>query len=413
MLTPFPAYDLLTGPLKSQAATRYPPSTIKAVLTQAVRLADNLKVAFHTPTGIPDNILRFNPPRITNSTTNGLATIGTLVLEWTRLSDITGNPEYARLAQRAESYLLSPQPPAVGEPFPGLLGSDVNISTGLFVTSAGGWGGGSDSFYEYLVKMHVYSPSRFGGYLDRFLPAAESSLAYLLSHPAGHPELTYLAMWENATTLHFISEHRTPPHFPPPPIRTNPPTVACFSGGTFILAALQLLPSSSTRTRLLNLGLDLTTTCLNTYTSTLTNIGPESFQWVDSLLPASPANPLPPTSQSTFHRTHGFYITSPGYVLRPEVLESLYYAYRATGDARFQDAAWAAFEAIVRVCQVVVGGEARGYSSVRDVDWVGGGGWTDFMESFWMAEVGKYAYLVQGEVSFPVHQWGRVLMEGI
>lgn len=210
MLTP-PAYDLLTGPLKSQAATRYPPSTIKAVLTQAVRLADNLKVAFHTPTGIPDNILRFNPPRTTNSTTNGLATIGTLVLEWTRLSDITGNPEYARLAQRAESHLLSPQPPAVGEPFPGLLGSDVDISTGLFVTSAGGWGGGSDSFYEYLVKMHVYSPSRFGGYMDRFLPAAESSLAYLLSHPVGHPELTYLAMWENATTLHFVSEHRIPP----------------------------------------------------------------------------------------------------------------------------------------------------------------------------------------------------------
>lgn len=192
----------------------------------------------------------------------------------------------------------------------------------------------------------------------------------------------------------------------------TPPTVACFSGGTFILAGLQLPPSSSTRTRLINLGLDLTTTCLNTYTSTLTNIGPESFQWVDSLLPPAPSNPFPPTSQSAFSRAHGFYITAPAYVLRPEVLESLYYAYRATGDARFQNAAWEAFEAIVRVCQV---GEARGYSSVRDVDWVGGGGWTDFMESFWMAEVGKYAYLVQAEVSFSQLGCvcpGRVLTRG-
>lgn len=119
---------------------------------------------------------------------------------------------------------------------------------------------------------------------------------------------------------------------------------------------------------------------------------------MDSLLPPSPSNPFPPSpSQSAFHQTHGFWITSPGYVLRPEVLESLYYAYRATGDARFQDAAWEAFEAVVRVCEV---GGGRGYSSVRDVDWVGGGGWTDFMESFWMAEVGKYAFLVQAEVSF-------------
>lgn len=118
---------------------------------------------------------------------------------------------------------------------------------------------------------------------------------------------------------------------------------------------------------------------------------------MDSLLPPSPSNPLPPTSKTAFSNTHGFWITAPGYVLRPEVLESLYYAYRATGDARFQDAAWEVFEAVVRVCEV---GGGRGYSSVRDVDWVGGGGWTDFMESFWMAEVGKYAYLVQGEVSF-------------
>ncbi|KAK0743110.1 glycoside hydrolase family 47 protein [Schizothecium vesticola] len=372
------AYDLLTGPLKTQA-TRYPPSTIQDILTQAVRLADNLKVAFHTPSGIPDNILRFNPPRTTNSTTNGLATIGTLVLEWTRLSDITGNPEYARLAQTAESHLLSPQPPSIGEPFPGLLGSDVNISTGLFVSSSGGWGGGSDSFYEYLVKMHVYSPSRFGAYRDRFLAATDSSLAYLLSHSTARPDLTYLAMWENATTLHFVSEH-----------------LACFSGGTFLLAALHS-PTPSTSTRLTNLGLDLTTSCLNTYTSTLTHIGPESFRWQDSLLPPSRLNHLPPTNQSAFHRAHGFWTASPGYVLRPEVFESLYYAYRATGDARFQDAAWAAFGAVERACAVVVGGRSRGYSSVRDVDWVGGGGWTDFMESFWMAEVVKYAYLIQAE----------------
>jgi mannosyl-oligosaccharide alpha-1,2-mannosidase len=129
-----------------------------------------------------------------------------LVLEWTRLSDLTDDVEYGRLAQKAESYLLHPQPP-LGEPFPGLLGSDVNLTTGLFVNGNGGWGGGTDSFYEYLIKMFLYDPDRFGEYRDRWITAADSSIKYLVSHPTTRPDLTFLAMWRNQT-LHFVSEHR-------------------------------------------------------------------------------------------------------------------------------------------------------------------------------------------------------------
>ena len=103
------------------------------------------------------------------ASTNGLATIGTLVLEWTRLSDLTGNASYASLAQKAQSYLLDPQsaPGIDDEPWPGLLGSDVNITSGLFVDSQGGWNGGNDSFYEYLLKQYIYDSQRFEEYKDR------------------------------------------------------------------------------------------------------------------------------------------------------------------------------------------------------------------------------------------------------
>jgi mannosyl-oligosaccharide alpha-1,2-mannosidase len=40
-----------------------------------------------------------------------------------------------------------------------------------------------------------------------------------------------------------------------------------------------------------------------------------------------------------------------------------------------------------------------GYSSINDVNVPGGGGWSDFQESFWFAEVLKYSYLIQTEGS--------------
>ena len=40
-----------------------------------------------------------------------------------------------------------------------------------------------------------------------------------------------------------------------------------------------------------------------------------------------------------------------------------------------------------------------GYSAINNVNAVGGGGFSDFQESFWFAEVLKYAFLIQSEGS--------------
>ncbi|KAK4189403.1 glycoside hydrolase [Podospora australis] len=359
------AYDLITGPLHGNSSS----VKVSAILKQAKRLADNLKVAFYTPSGIPDNQLNFNPPRRVGSSTNGIATIGTLVLEWTRLSDLTGDPEYALLAQRAEEYLLQPRP-ALGEPFPGLLGTNVDIDTGLFVDGSGGWGAGDDSFYEYLIKMYLYDPTRFKRYSERWVKAADSSIRYLVSHPTSRPDLTFLAMWENRT-LNFVSQH-----------------LACFSAGNFILGGLTLDEPSYVR-----FGLDLVDGCYATYSSTLTGIGPEIFRWQDDSLPLNASyNKPPPANQTGFYETAGFWITNAGYVLRPEVIESYYYAYRATGNPLYQEWAWEAFTAINATCRI-----GSGYSSIKNVNKVNGGGFADFQESFWFAEVLKYSYLIFAE----------------
>ena len=170
-------YDLLKGPLSDLATNA---SAVDTLLTQSRSLADSLSFAFDTSTGIPSNNLYFINRTTDGSTTNGLATIGTLCLEWQRLSDLTGDPSYGDLAQKAETYLLNPMP-AANEPFPGLVGSTVNISNGVFLDATGGWNGGDDSFYEYLIKMYVYDSSRYSNYSDRWIIAADSTIKYLTS----------------------------------------------------------------------------------------------------------------------------------------------------------------------------------------------------------------------------------------
>jgi mannosyl-oligosaccharide alpha-1,2-mannosidase len=345
-------YDLLSGPLSHLADDA---ANVDALLTQSINLANNLSYAFETPSGIPWNVLFLNN-RSNDGSANGLATVGTLILEWVRLADLSGNRTYADLVHKAEKYLLHPSP-ASSEPFPGLLGSAINVTTGQFTDAEGGWVGGSDSFYEYLIKMYIYNPS-YEFLKQRWITAADSSIAYLASHPAPRPDLTFLAAY-NGRNLKLESQH-----------------LACFDGGNFILGG-QVLHLQS----YIDFGLALVNGCHETYTATATHIGPEIFSWDPSSVPAN---------QSAFFNRAGFWIEDAGYQLRPEVIESFYYAYRATGDSKYQDWAWDAFVAINGTTRV-----GSGYSSIEDVNVPGGGNFTNFQESFWFAEVLKYSYLIQ------------------
>lgn len=347
------AYDLLTGPLSHLATNkRY----VRALLHQSENLANYLSYAFETPSGVPSNNLIFSNRTTDGANTNGLATAGSLVLEWTRLADLTGNQTYAELSQKAESYLLNPKP-MKGQPYPGLLGMNINITNGHFVDANGGWIGGADSFYEYLIKMYVYDTNRFATYRDRWIEAADSSIKYISSHPSTRPDLTYLAEYSGKRNIND-SQH-----------------LACFDGGNFILAGSVL-----DRQQYTDFGLALTEACHNTYTSTVTRIGPEVFSWNTTKLPKK---------QKSFYKKHGFWIENPFYDLRPEVVESYYYAYQVTKDSKYQDWAWDAFTAINATCRV-----GSGFSSVTNINVEGGGSKSDMQESFLFAEVMKYSYMI-------------------
>ena len=83
-------YDLLMEDY-SQVLADNDTSLAVPLLQQSVKLADTLSFAFDTPSGVPFNDLDLETRSSADgSTTNGLATTGTLVLEWMRLSDLTG-----------------------------------------------------------------------------------------------------------------------------------------------------------------------------------------------------------------------------------------------------------------------------------------------------------------------------------
>ncbi|RJE17693.1 hypothetical protein PHISCL_09972, partial [Aspergillus sclerotialis] len=344
-------YDLLNGPAKDLVDH----SKIEILKEQSVNLANVLKFAFDTPSGVPHNDVNITSHANDGSKTNGLAVTGTLILEWTRLSDLTGDEQYAKLAEKAQSYLLHPEP-SWAQPFPGLVGSNIDINTGEFADAAVSWNGGDDSFYEYLIKMYVYDPKRYGLNKDRWIAAAESSMKHLASHPSTRPDLTFLSTYNNGT-FGLNSQHLT-----------------CFDGGNFLLAGSVL-----DREDFSDFGLKLVKACHDTYIETATKIGPESFSW--------DAKSVPDSQKELFKRA-GFYITSGSYILRPEVIESFYYAWRITGEEIYREWIWDAFVAINKNCRT-----DSGFSGLTDVNAADGGSRIDNQESFLFAEVMKYCYL--------------------
>ncbi|SPJ73695.1 related to class I alpha-mannosidase 1B [Fusarium torulosum] len=368
------AHDLLSGSYKHLIKDAHLRNNL---LKAAVILADRLSIAFDTPSGVPDDEIIFNPiPRRYGNIDNSITCFGTLVLEWTRLSDLTGNKTYAALAQRAQAHLIRPK---TNQEFtlPGLVGTYVKLDNGYFGDYQAGWGGGSDSYYEYLIKMYAYDPDAFVEYGDSWIQAVETSMRHLASSPSTRPDLTFLGEMRGSTLIP-VSSH-----------------LASVCGGSLILGGLLFQNQT-----FVDFGLKLSESYFEVYRQSPAGIGPELFRWVDDgrqplVKPA--ANRLPPPKWQSFYEKSGFYHTNAEYILRPETIESLYYGYRATGDKKWQDWAWEAFEALSRMSKV-----EGGYTGLKSVMQSADDETREFvdkMESFWLAETLKYLYLIFAEDS--------------
>ncbi|KEP55137.1 ER degradation-enhancing alpha-mannosidase-like protein [Rhizoctonia solani 123E] len=121
------------------------------LLNLAHDLGKRLLPAFSTNTGIPFARinLRHGVPN-TETFETCTAGAGSLLLEWTTLSRLTGDPEFERVARKAFFAIWNRRSDL------GLLPNTINLASGSWIQpEIAGIGAGIDSFYEYALKMYV------------------------------------------------------------------------------------------------------------------------------------------------------------------------------------------------------------------------------------------------------------------
>ncbi|CAE6482965.1 unnamed protein product [Rhizoctonia solani] len=328
----------------------------QALVDRARDVGNKLSNGWQGTNDFPYNNLDFitDVPVIEES---GIAVAGTLILEWAKLTEYTGNKTYLELAEKSMRR---------DSPLPGLPAQGINPSTGQPVGDYITWGGGSDSYFEYLIKYGRLTNNASPEWTSRWLTAVDSSIRYLAQTAVNTsiPNLLYLGDYTNKRVRH-ISSH-----------------LACFHGGNWIMGGR--LTGNDT---IVEYGLRLTDACWNSYEKTATGIGPEVFAYVGP--DGSYAGISPSASDLEFYQKNGFYVYG-GYAyydLRPEVLESNFYAWRATGDIKYFNRAVAGLESIKKYCAPGVG--VAGINDVRLTNST----YIDHTESFFFAEVIKYIYL--------------------
>ncbi|PWN32390.1 seven-hairpin glycosidase [Meira miltonrushii] len=335
-------------------------NTNQNLVNQAKVIGDKLLKGWSGNNNIPDNSLNdwTSGPFPDTSVNANIAEAGTLLLEFSRLSKFTGNSSYLDHAVRSMRAIINST--AV---FPGLYAQSINPTTAEPVGDYVTWSGGSDSFFEYLVKYGQLIGST-DIYIPTWINSVKSSIQHLITMPGDTSANVTILSDYSASNGGLI------PQF------TH---LGCFAGGNWILGG-KLLDSNE----IFQYGLDLANACVNTYTSSVTGIGPEVFVFKTDNGGTNGVT----ISNETFYKEHGFDYAVPTYYLRPEVLESVFYAYRSTGDKRWQDLAWTAFNSIIKYCKA-----PAALASISQVNNTQTTQIND-SESFLYAELFKYLFLI-------------------
>ncbi|KAF7298936.1 alpha-1,2-Mannosidase [Mycena indigotica] len=346
------------------------------LLQKAKEVADQLSNAWVGSNPIPYGHMTI-ATGVPNVDTTNIAEAGTLSLEWHRLSELSGNDTYSKLGV-GSARIITQQ----GTPLPGLAPQVIHPENGHFGDSYITWGGGSDSYFEYLIKFARLTNTDDHVFADTWATAVDSSIKNLLkvtiSLSPTHPKLRKFTQKSTVGNWSFLADRDDNGR-----IRHVGSHLACFYAGNWLLGG-KLLNNQT----IIDIALELNDGCWNTYASTATGIGPETFAFIGTDGNFTGGSAITPSQQAFFNQ-HGYYITGADYIQRPEVLESNFHAWRVTGDTKYLDRAKAA---IASFNKFLTGSNIAGFASLNNVN-SANGGFIDITESFWFAEVLKYLYL--------------------
>jgi len=215
----------------------------------------------------------------------------------------------------------------------GLVGEKINVETGAWTGSDSHISGGIDSYYEYLLKCWLlFADEDCHRMWLESIAAINKYLAAEVYRSSGERELWYGHADMNTGKRTASTYGALDAFFP---------ALLALSGD---LTRAQRLQESSFKMWQLN------------------GIEPEEIDY------------------------RSMTVTSPGYPLRPEIVESTYYLYRFTQDRRYLLLGAQLFRDFVKYCRT-----DAGYAALRNVRTKE---MSDSMQSFLFAETFKYFYLL-------------------
>lgn len=152
-------------------------------MTKAQEIADLFLPVFNSPSGIPYSL--FNPKSGYKRNYNWaggscsiLAEFGSLSLEFTYLSDLTGNPIYKQKIDRIFSVIQKVEDN-------GMYYNYINPNSGTWCNTDATLGALADSFYEYLLKLWLYGDKKDDDLLEVFLKAMKAARTKLIGKTQG------------------------------------------------------------------------------------------------------------------------------------------------------------------------------------------------------------------------------------
>ncbi|KUL82573.1 hypothetical protein ZTR_09353 [Talaromyces verruculosus] len=377
------AYDISQG--------KYP-----ILLQKAIEIGQMLYNAFDTPNRMPITRWKFKDAKSHLPQAAGenvlVAEIGSLTLEFTRLSQLTKDARWFDAIQRIMDVFDEQQEQTK---VPGLWPVVVSAKTLNFHEFSGFTiGGMADSLYEYLPKQHVLLGGGSHQYQTLYLGALASMKNHIFFRPMTKDGQDVLlpgdVSWYDRDGVAR------------PKIEPKAQHLSCFAGGMVALGAKVFEYPED-----LSVARKLVDGCIWGYESAPLGIMPEIIhtvacenqqdcpwdesKWHREVESSFPENLAEETILSR-HLAPGVSKIDDGrYILRPEAIESIFILYRITGDPIYPEKAWTMFNNIIQ-------------HTITDIAHAGLNDCTvpnppkqDRMESFWLAETLKYFYLMFSE----------------
>ena len=332
-----------------------------------------------------------------------LSELGSVQLEYAALAHATGESHFQLLADRALQSVFTTL-----KPKDGLYPKHLWTNSLSYASREVGFAGGSDSFYETLLKRWLQG-GRKQEWLRRMYQQSLVGLRRLL-RKSSPSNLTFIATADDdgqkfvqSERLNLLTRRYTHEH------------LLCFVPGMLALGAHTGAGVNATVEW--QVARDVLHTCTQTYRRSPSGLGPEAvvFRTAEAarlVREAKPesymqrlkrqaaereGNPLPPSAPPDYE------IKDPTYRLRPEYVESLYLMWRLDPEIErrehYRKEALFVLDAIERRCRTPSAYAKWGSTGLNE-------GLEDNLESFFFAETLKYLYLIfSDETEFDVDRY--------